>query len=96
MKEHRTKKDLQRCKKCIYHNNEGGRITCDFILKRLEPRGCEAGLKCTRFESGARKKSKKYIDENARSAMKAESDSRNEMIAYKGEALKRMRVGGRK
>lgn len=84
------KHDEIRCKRCKYHGMCGNTVTCDYILEKKEPRGCPVGENCTRFEPGKRKqKTTSYV---MTEAMKEEKRHRSEMIGYKVDALKRMRI----
>lgn len=90
-----TQKDRKRCAKCKYHTYIGGLTCCLYILDTGEPRGCQFGVKCDKFDKGkTNKRSQIYsvIDTNVRVARDKEIKKRNEMIAYKGDALKRMRI----
>lgn len=84
------KHDEIRCKRCKYHGMCGNTVTCDYILEKKEPRGCPVGENCTRFEPGKRKqKTNNYA---MTESMKEEKRHISEMIGYKVDALKRMRI----
>lgn len=90
-----TVKDRRHCAKCKYHTYIGGLTCCLYILDKGEPRGCQFGVKCDKFEKGKiNKRSQIYsvIDPQVKVTRDKEYKQRNEMIAYKGDALKRMRI----
>lgn len=42
-------------KDCKYLSRvRSGTLTCNYILVNYEPRGCEAGKNCTKYEKGKR------------------------------------------
>lgn len=52
----KTKADEERCSKCIHRSPIRGfnklDIGCLYILDKGEPRGCDFGVNCTKFEKG--------------------------------------------
>ena len=83
------------CSVCIHHTKINRNIGCLYITDTGKPRGCPPGEKCTVREIGPtanRSKIYSVIDPDARKKKREEDKQRNEMIAYRGEALKRMRI----
>lgn len=90
-----TVKDRRHCAKCKYHTYISGLTCCLYVLDTGKPRGCQFGVKCDKFEKGAvNKRSHIYsvMDPQVKLNRSKENKERSEMIAYKGEALKRMRI----
>ena len=91
-----TLEDLKHCKKCQHHslvNNT--RPVCVFILDTGIPRGCKFGVGCIRFVKGApvsRNTEYTIKDPVVKERRNEESRKRIEMIGYRGDALKRMRI----
>lgn len=49
------KKNTEPCSECIYScivslPGANYELCCQYLLERCEPRGCPAGIGCTRFE----------------------------------------------
>ncbi len=91
-----TAEDRKHCAKCKHHTWISGSITaCLYILDTGESRNCQFGVKCDKFEKGHvvnRNFLYSVLDPEVRLKEQEDRKSRNEMIAYKGEALKRMRI----
>ena len=90
-----TAADRRRCSKCKYRTYISGLTCCLYVLDTGKPRGCQFGVKCDKFEKGkpdARNRIFSVIDPDARVKYKEDVMKKNDMIAYKGDALKRMRI----
>jgi hypothetical protein len=46
--------DDQRCLECDYHFLKGELVTCEYLVRTGERRGCKPGLGCKRFKRGCR------------------------------------------
>lgn len=91
-----TAADRKHCKKCRHHSLLSGNVVCClYILDTHEPRGCKFGIGCDKYVKG-KVMQRSFIysvtDPEVRITRDKEYKSRNEMIAYKGEAIKRMRI----
>ena len=91
-----TVADRKRCRKCKHRTYITHTVCCLYVLDKREPRGCKFGVGCTKFEAGKPPK-RDYLfapitTEEVRKAREEEHRKRVEMIGYKGEALKRMRI----
>ena len=90
-----TPEDEKYCAECTHRSRFGRNIGCLYLTDTGQPRGCPPGIGCNKREIGpTANRSKIYsaIDPEVRKKQKEENAKRCEMIAYKDEALKRMRV----
>lgn len=52
---HKEPMDNPKCKTCVWRGHIGEYVPCcDFYLRTGELRGCEGGMKCTRYERRSR------------------------------------------
>lgn len=87
--------DEEFCSVCIHRTHMGRNIGCLYLTDTGEPRGCPPGRACTKREIGPtfnRSKIYSVVDPEARKKQNEENAKRSEMIGYKEDALKRMRV----
>lgn len=87
--------DEKYCSECIHRSKVNRNIACLYITDTGSHRGCPAGVGCDKREIGPtvdRSKIYSVVDPNVRQKQREEHEKRNEMIAYKEDALRRMRV----
>lgn len=83
------------CSECIHRSTFGRNIGCMYLSDTGQPRGCPPGTACTKRVIGPtvnRSKIYSVVDPEVRQKRQEENRKRSEMIAYKGDALRRMRV----
>ena len=87
--------DEEFCSVCIHRSKIWGKVGCMYLKDTGDPRGCPPGERCTKREIGDQiNRSKPYscLDPEVKKKQREENAKRTEMIGYKGDALRRMRV----